>query len=255
MVDVGEHFLFSYEDYRKIMKIIQKSGKMENFYTARGKSQYVIMRHDVEFSVDRAYRLAKLEFDEGFLSTFFFQFRNNAYNLLSKKNLDLVNKIHEMGHYIGLHYHACGADSLEQVKAEIIEQMKMMNQIFNFKIDIFSIHRPSKELLKANIKLDQLINAYQDDYFTFVEDMEQQVPKVRYLSDARHRWNYGLYPDEQTINEKNKVQILTHPYSWNEQSYNNLENFAALIQEKKKEYIETIDSECKHFKEIKDQLK
>lgn len=247
--------MFSYEDYREIIRIIQRSGKSENFYTAAGKSQYVIMRHDVEFSVDRAYRLAKVEADEGFCSTFLFQLKNNGYNLFSEKNFELVNKIHDMGHDIGFHYHVSRATELEQIKSEIIEQIKIMNQIFKFKIDIFSIHRPSKELLKADIKLAHLINAYQDEYFTFIEDMEQESPVVKYLSDAKHKWNYGLYPDSQTINGNDKVQVLTHPYSWNEQSYSNLENFTTLIKEKKEEYITTIDSECKHFKEIKDQLR
>ena len=33
----------------------------------------------------------------------------------------------------------------------------------------FSIHRPSADVLREDIKLPGIINAYQDEYFTFAE--------------------------------------------------------------------------------------
>lgn len=252
---------FSYEEYREIIKAIKQSNKVENFYTAVNKTEYVIMRHDVEFSVEDAYHLAEVEQKEEFYSTFLFQLTNNTYNLLSDKNINLVNQIHDMGHCIGFHYHmnnqhrkSLTSQDIEQIKQDIISQINLLNLVFNFKVDIFSIHRPTPDILRANIKFNHLINTYQDEYFTFVEDIEKEIPKIRYISDARHRWNYGLYPDNKTIREKDKVQILLHPYSWSKQGYDNLNNFRRLVREKKEEYLNSIEQECSHFTEIKDQL-
>ena len=47
--------MFSYKEYKEIIQIIKESGRMANFKQARGKDQFIIMRHDVEFSVDRAF--------------------------------------------------------------------------------------------------------------------------------------------------------------------------------------------------------
>ena len=56
---------------------------------------YCIIRHDVEFSVDRALQLAILENKLGISTTYLFQIRNNTYNSLTiiNKNIYLVSII------------------------------------------------------------------------------------------------------------------------------------------------------------------
>ena len=50
--------MFSYEDYRKIIKIIQSTGRQAGYKEAVNRDQFIIMRHDVEYSVERAYHLS-----------------------------------------------------------------------------------------------------------------------------------------------------------------------------------------------------
>lgn len=45
------------------------------------------MRHNVEFSMERAYKLALLENENNLVSTYFFQLTNNSYNVLVQKFL------------------------------------------------------------------------------------------------------------------------------------------------------------------------
>lgn len=246
--------LFSYDEYKTIIHLIQTSHKAENFDTARYKSQFIIMRHDVEFSVSRAYQLALLEAKESFYSTYFFQLTNNAYNLLSLQNRQMINEIAQLGHHVGLHFHLNGLTDLSIICSEIQKQIHILNEMFPFTINSFSIHRPTQAILKANLKFPNLINAYEDDFFSFVENMQLEVPTICYLSDARHQWNYGLFPSLELFKHYNKIQILTHPYSWTPQGFDNLNNFRTLLAEKSTEYIETINSECKHFKEIQNEL-
>ena len=82
--------MFSYEDYKEIIRIIQSTGNQAGYEEALTADEFVIMRHDVEYSVDRAYALAKVESSMDFTSTFFFQWTNNSYNILSKKNMDMI---------------------------------------------------------------------------------------------------------------------------------------------------------------------
>ncbi len=246
--------MFSYNDYKEIIRIIKESGKKADFKEARGKDEFVIMRHDVEFSVDRAYALSKLELSLDFTSTYFFQWTNNSYNILSKKNMDMIKDMHERGQKIGLHFALNGLTDMEEIKKKIMLEIQVLSEMLGFEIKQFSIHRPSNDVLRENIKLPGIINAYEDAYFSFAENVtDGSALEIKYLSDAKHRWNYGM-PDEETIYNNKKVQILTHPYSWTKKGYDNLHNFRTLIEERNEELVQTIDNECKHFATIKDQL-
>jgi len=243
--------MFSYDDYKEILRII-KSKKMQMDYAhALGKEQFVIMRHDVEYSVDRAYALAKVEESMDFTSNYFFQWTNNSYNILSRRNMDMIKDMHERGHEIGLHFALNGLTDMEQIKKRIVQEINILSEMFGFPITQFSVHRPSKDILRENIKLPGIINAYQDDFFTFAENVTEDTKvKVKYLSDANHIWRYG-YPDEKNILEYDKVQILVHPFAWTKEGYDNFDNYKSLVKEKYKELIESIDNECKDFGEYK----
>lgn len=246
--------MFSYEEYKKIIRIIKESGRAAKFREARERDSFVIMRHDVEFSVARAFALSKLELSMDFTSTYFFQWTNNSYNILSKRNLDMIQYMHERGHEIGLHFALNGLTDMELVRKKIEQEIRMLSVMFGFEITEFSIHRPSADVLRENIQFPGILNAYQDDFFSFAERVDEKTRlDVKYISDAQHRWNYGV-PDEETILGNNKVQILTHPYSWTKEGHDNLENFRTLIAEREQELLDTIDEECKHFAAVRDLL-
>lgn len=244
--------MFSFEDYKEILRIVKASGLQANYHEALERDRFVIMRHDVEYSVERAYELSKVEASMDFTSTYFFQWTNNSYNILSKKNMDMVKDMHERGHVIGLHYALNGMTDMKQVRVQIQKEMDILSEMFGFTVNVFSVHRPSKDILRENIKLTGLLNAYQDDFFTFAENVTEETPvAVKYLSDANHIWRYG-YPDEKNILSHDKVQILVHPFAWTKTGYDNFDNYKTLVTEKEKELIESINGECKDFIEYKD---
>lgn len=250
--------MFSYSSYKKIISLIKESGKYTNFHELKRNlqnlHQFILMRHDVEFSVERAYNLATLEAEEDFYSTYFFQLSNNAYNLLSMKNRILVEKIQNMGHGVGLHFHLNGMADLDEIKMQIKKEVDVMSSFLGFRISCFSIHRPTVDVLRANIKIPGLINTYEDSFFGFTDNIVHNPPQIKYISDSKHQWNYGLEPDREAFARYAKIQILTHPYSWTEKGYDNFNNFRTLIAEKQDEFKETIHRECKHFEEVRERL-
>lgn len=244
--------MFSYEDYRNIIQIVKETGLQAGYKDALQRDRFIIMRHDVEYSVERAYELARVETSMDFASTYFFQWTNNSYNILSKKNMDMVKAIHERGHTIGLHFALNGMTDMEQIRRQIVKEMQILSEMFGFTIDVFSIHRPSKDVLRENIKLPGILNAYQDEFFTFAETVTEDTQiAVKYMSDANHIWRYG-YPDKKNIVSHNKVQILTHPFAWTKTGYNNFDNYKSLVTEKIQEMLHSIDNECKDFTEYWD---
>lgn len=244
--------MFSYEDYKQILKIIKSTGRQSSYKKAIGKDDFIIMRHDVEYSVERAYQLSKVEESMDFTSNYFFQWTNNSYNILSKKNMDMIKDMHERGQHIGLHYALNGLTDMKQVRIQIQKELDILSEMFGFSVDTFSIHRPSKDVLAENIKLPGKLNAYQDDFFTFAEEITENTPvEVKYMSDANHIWRYG-YPDERNITGYRKVQILTHPFAWTKTGYDNFENYFTLIEEKMAVMVDSIDNECKDFGQYRD---
>ena len=246
--------MFSYDDYREIIKAIQESGRAKNYREALGSDEFVIMRHDVEYSVDRAYDLSLVESEMGFTSTWFFQWTNNSYNILSRRSKAKINDMHDRGHVIGLHYALNGLTDMQQARKQIVKEMRILSEMFDYEITEFSVHRPPVEILAENIKLPNVINAYQDDFFSFAPDVtDDTVLPVKYMSDANHIWRYG-YPTRENILNHKKVQILVHPFAWCEAGYDNRDNYAAMVQEKYTEMIESIDAECKDFKEYREEF-
>lgn len=244
--------MFAYEDYREIIRLVKASGRAMGYERALGADKFIIMRHDVEYSVERAYRLAKVEESMDFVSTYFFQWTNNSYNILSRRNMDMIKDMHERGQHIGLHFALNGMTDMKEVRRRIKMEMEILSEMFGFEIKEFSIHRPSKDVLRENIKLEGIINAYQDEFFTFAENVTPETPvKVKYMSDANHIWRYG-YPDEKNITCYDKVQILTHPFAWSREGYDNFDNYKALVAEKYSEMVDSIDKECKDFGEYRD---
>ena len=243
--------MFSYDDYREILRLIKATGLAADYGEAVNRDAFIIMRHDVEYSVDRAYALSKVEEAEDFHSTYFFQWTNNSYNILSRKNRDIITDMHERGQNIGLHFALNGMTDMNLIRERIRQEMDMLSDMLGFEIRWFSIHRPSPSVLAENIKLPGILNAYQDEFFTFNPNLTPDTPlKVKYMSDANHIWRYG-YPDAANIGGYRKIQILVHPFAWTAHGYDNEENYRTLIDEKYTEMLDSIDHECKDFAAVR----
>ncbi|MBQ3105242.1 MAG: hypothetical protein IJC59_05185 [Lachnospiraceae bacterium] len=243
--------MFSYEDYRRMIRLIKESGRYMGYRRAMESDAFIIMRHDVEYSVERAYALAKVEESMDFTSNFFFQWTNNSYNVLSRKNVNMIRDMRERGHKIGLHFALNGMTDMDQIRKSIRKEMEILSEMFGFEVKQFSVHRPSLDILRENIRMEGILNAYQDDFFTFAENISKDTPvAVKYLSDANHIWRYG-YPDEETLSKHPKVQILIHPFAWTPEGYDNFENYQSLLAEKYREIIDSVDRECKDFCEYR----
>mgnify|MGYP007012459451 CR=1 FL=1 len=79
--------MFSYSEYRNIIKLVQSYLKLHDCeeVLAHNPSQYCVLRHDIEFSIDRALMLARIESNELHVkSTYTVQLRNHTYLSLIK---------------------------------------------------------------------------------------------------------------------------------------------------------------------------
>lgn len=244
----------NYNIYRKIIREIQESGSYCDYVEAIEREKFIIMRHDVEFSMERAYNLSLVESDLGFQSTYFIQLTNNSYNALSKRNIDLMHDMAERGHHIGLHYHLNGQKDAIAVRDGVRDQLRIMSEMVGLNIDRYSFHRPVKEVYYYNIRIDGVINAYSPEFFSYADNVDEDTKlEVKYIADSKHKWNYG-FPNAEIFSKYSKIQILIHPFSWTQEGYDNLNNFRTLIAEKQSTLIDTMDNEFMRFREVRSEI-
>ena len=185
--------MFSYNEYKNIITLIKSHLPIIDFSEVTEKTEkFCVLRHDIEFSIDRAYKLAKVEKELGVTSTYTVQVRNNTYNALSEKNIDLIKRIKDLGHHIGLHQNPPIMD---------------LENYYGFYVDRFAFHRPKKEYLKEYFKLDNKINCYDRKFFHYFEERPEKLD-VLYLADSNHEWKYG-HPLDFDFSKVDKLQLLT----------------------------------------------
>jgi hypothetical protein len=238
---------FSYIEYLQIIKKFIPIIKDFNEINEQS-SEYCLVRHDVDFSVERAVKIATIDNSCGINSSFFVQVLNNAYNPLSVNNTKLLKKISEFGHFIGLHFYVSHIKKGDKIKLkqELKRQVNILQECLDLKIDRFSFHRPPSWVLDIDTSdFTDLINVYSPQYFELIK--EGFPKKIKYLADSNYRWIYGHPLD----NHKYKCfQILIHPDLWSERGCSEFENFTNLISEAKDIFINNIDEEYKDFNQI-----
>jgi hypothetical protein len=239
---------FSYAYYCDLIASLKEISPLKDFSEITPADQaFFILRHDVEFSLERALDLAKLEHEAlKIQSSYFIQTRNNTYNILSRQNRALIKEIYQLGHTIGLHVNSAGFSSIDEIRQIIKKDIAFFSHALDVPMDRFSFHRPTPELLQANLKMEQLINAYGEDYFQYDPHFNEKELGIYYFSDSEHSWKYN-HPFVMKDKKIKKFQLLTHPDSWSTQGADNLQNFKALIEQKYQMMLRSIDEECHHF--------
>lgn len=233
----------SYDEYKNILATLKRSGRLCLFEEASRKDDFIVLRHDVEFSLAKALRMAQIEKETGVKSTYFVQIGNPAYNAISDEGKEIIKKINLLGHDIGLHYR----QEEKENERKIASQIKTLEQEVGVKVRTFSTHRPKKGTDYDKYDIPGITNAYSKQFFTLTDDLENVDAK--YISDSKYNWNYG-YPSEQELKQRKRVQILVHPFQWFNSQTSMAECFRELAREKKRRLYQTFGEEFSRYKEV-----
>lgn len=190
---------FTYNAYADLIAALQKKKYTFSNYMDHPGDNFVILRHDVDFLPEKAYEFARHEVELNVRSTYFFLMRTDFYNIGSRKTMDLIRKIAGMGHTIGLHY-----DEKDSTPGEtpglIKRDCDLFSRITGVPVHCFSMHRPSKEIMKADFHIEGYTNSNALYYST----------SCKYISDSRHDWK-GNTIQSIASGEYSRLHILTHP--------------------------------------------
>ena len=197
---------FTYSSYLELIKSLRHHGySVTNYRDWKDKERCAILRHDIDYDVDCALKLAEIEADEDIQSTYFVLLTSDFYNPHSSDVREKLKRIDALGHEIGLHYDELSykdaiADE-EKITNNIIYEGKILADIIGKSVSVVSMHRPSKGILDADLKIPGFINSYGYEFFH----------DFKYVSDSRRRWREPI--DEYIGQESfDKLHILTHAF-------------------------------------------
>jgi hypothetical protein len=197
---------FTYDAYIELMNMLRKKYRIIPFCEVKDTNvPLLILRHDVDASLEAALGMAEVEKKLGIRSTYFVLFSHKLYNLLEKDSLSTLKKISGLGHEIGLHYDIMTYESYEQApQKSMIMEIQMLEHLLNKKIFSIACHNVSLINKKDPMKGTQ---DYLDAYDESLYDL--------YVSDSCRAW-YLEYLNRLLDFKYNRVQLLIHPLLWAE---------------------------------------
>jgi hypothetical protein len=175
---------FDLDHYRELLDAAKAGGYRFTFFDREPTAGDLLLRHDVDLSLDAALALAELEADAGAQATYFLMTRSVFYNLASPEGERTLTRLRELGHRVGLH---------------AVHPYLDLDGRFD---PVVAWHNPDPDFMREPI--DGAVNVMQPPYFD----------PDRYRSDSNQHWRSGCPHDELSAGRFDWLQLLTHPEIW-----------------------------------------
>ena len=222
-----------------LIKANYKFYKFQDALEGKECQSYVILRHDIDFSLDYVLDFAQVETQKNIGSTFFFHLRSPLYNLLSEEGRRILGTLYNAGHDVALHFDLSLCD--DQISWNLKKELLIIKEFFPFaNTNIVSFHRIgnlARSLQELRL-FDYVRHTYDKKFFI----------DISYFSDSKGQWGSYGYPLESSVFKKRgSMQILTHPLWWVENGNTPMEKLSNLISRTRNESIRRIESSAITF--------
>jgi hypothetical protein len=175
---------FDLAHYRELLDAARAGGYRFAFFEDEPQEGTVLLRHDVDLSLEAAVRLAELEADADARATYFLMTESVFYNLASAEGEHALARLRELGHRVGLHG---------------IYPRATLDGRFD---PVLAWHNPDPEYMREPV--GSAINVMQAPWFS---------PET-YRSDSNQHWRSGCPHEELRAGAFPWLQLLTHPEIW-----------------------------------------
>lgn len=165
----------------------------------------IILRHDIDLSIDMAVEMAEIEATADVQSTYFVLSNSPFYNLTSTQNASALQSICDLGHEVGLHIDASVySGDLTQVIAGVKEEATLLERITGRAITMYSMHKPGPHISFLPETIGTMTSAYAARF----------VDEISYSSDSKGWWRFGDFRDSIDFRNRKSLQLLIHPIWW-----------------------------------------
>ena len=175
---------FSLDHYRELLDAARAGGYRFGSFDSEPQEGELLLRHDVDLSLDAALRLAELEAEAGAQATYFLMTESVFYNLASHEGVQALARLRELGHRVGLH-------------------AVWPNAVVDERFDpVVAWHNPDPEYMREPV--GSVVNVMQEPWFS---------PDT-YRSDSNQHWRSGCPHEDLRAGRFPWLQLLTHPEIW-----------------------------------------
>ncbi|AEA42725.1 hypothetical protein [Fluviicola taffensis] len=200
---------FTTANYQNLIRIGKENYDFKLYHELENQDNFILLRHDIDFSPQRALRCAQIENAEGVRTTYFIHLHSEFYNVFEKEAFNSIRQIIELGHDVGVHFdtHFYDIQTEDEIRLHLNEEKLLLESLFKVKIHSFSFHNTNAFILNCRKpEYAGLINCYSDFF--------QQ--EMKYCSDSNGYWRYERMED--VIRSKfRKLHLLTHCEWWTEE--------------------------------------
>jgi hypothetical protein len=175
---------FDMREYELLLEAAQEGGFAFRLFDREPVDGDLLLRHDVDLSLEAALSMARLEAEMGVRATYFLMTRSVFYNLGSHAGEAAVAELRELGHAVAHHAVHPHVDLDERFDA------------------VVAWHNPDPAYMHAPV--DGAVNVMQAPWFD----------PDHYRSDSNQHWRYGCPHESLAAAEFEWLQLLTHPEIW-----------------------------------------
>ncbi|WP_224338528.1 hypothetical protein [Haloprofundus halobius] len=194
---------FTFDEYGRLLDSLIEDGYTFTDYERMPSRGQVILRHDVDWSPEKALRMARMEADRDIRATYFFLVTTPFYNVHARDIRESIAEIEALGHDIGLHFSTHEYWREEPLESDLIRRIdgerQALDPVVGDLAETIAFHIPPEWTLDRSF--NGFVNSYEPRFFS----------AVTYLGDSGQRWRSG-HPFEEEIPER--MQLLTHPGLW-----------------------------------------
>lgn len=199
---------FDLGHYRELLDAAAAGGYRWAFFDTPAEAGTIILRHDIDLSLDAALRMAELEAEAGAGATYFLMTRSEFYNLDSESGRAAIARLRELGHRVGLHAVWPDIDHDDRFDP------------------VLAWHNPDPEYMRDPV--DGLVNV-----------MESPWADV-YRSDSNQHWRQGCPHEELAAGSFERLQLLTHPEIWAYPGATMRETMLAMLDAERERRLEQL---------------
>lgn len=204
---------FDLAHYERILTSALQQGYV--FYTFRDylesgqdKEQTILLRHDVDVSLQLAGQMASLEYRLGVYSTFFIRVHATRYNPFDRDNYSVLKQLLEHGFEVALHQEA-------SLKSQ--EREKVLQWLRREKVVLESIL--GSPVVGVSTHLPKWINGEIDEDMLEVCELKYEAGGATFnsqgtvfVSDSNQQWRNGCVC--QHLGKISKLYVNIHPFWW-----------------------------------------
>jgi hypothetical protein len=204
---------FDLSHYRELLDAAKAGGYRFATFEAEPQPGDVLLRHDVDLSLEAALELARLEQAAGARATYFLMKESVFYNLDSELGRETLRELRNLGHAVGLHGVYPRASRDDRFDAAL------------------AWHNPDPEYVHEPVS--GFVNVMQPPWFT----------KGKYRSDSNQHWREGCPHEELRAGMFEWLQLLTHPEIWVYEGGTMGETMRAMLEQKNVEWLEHLTND------------